>query len=119
MRRYCFYQQIRPEHLDEYVARHRAVWPELLEALTANGWHNFSLHVRDDGLLVGYVESPDLETAQAAMAQLEVNRRWQREMLPFFDSDGVSPDESFVFLTEVFHLETQLESRDRGGRDVR
>jgi L-rhamnose mutarotase len=108
MRRYCFYQQIRPEQIETYVERHRAVWPEMLRALEATGWHNFSIHLRDDGLLVGYVESPDIVAAQAAMAELEVNERWQREMKPFFDGLDAPPDESFVYLREVFHLESQL-----------
>jgi L-rhamnose mutarotase len=112
MRRYCFYQQIRPELLDHYVERHREVWPDLLRALKATGWHNFSIHLREDGLLVGYVESPDIEAAQAAMAELEVNEQWQREMVPFFDSIDAPPDESFLYLREVFHLETQLAALD-------
>ena len=29
------------------------------------GWHNYSLFLRDDGLLVGYLETDDLAAAQA------------------------------------------------------
>ncbi|KHL17038.1 L-rhamnose mutarotase [Mumia flava] len=107
MPRYCFYQQVDPERLDEYVERHRAVWPEMLEALKTSGWHNYSLFLRPDGLLIGYVESEDLDAAQAAMAATDVNARWQAEMGEFFVVDG-SPDEAFVRVPEVFHLEDQL-----------
>lgn len=31
--RVCFTLQIRPDRLDEYVRRHAAVWPDMLEAL--------------------------------------------------------------------------------------
>lgn len=107
--RYCFNLQVRPDRLAEYVERHRAVWPEMLDALKQSGWHNYSLFLRDDGLLVGYVESDDLTSAQAAMAATEVNARWQAEMSEFFVGiDGRPPDESLVLLTEVFHLEDQL-----------
>ena len=41
------------------------------------GWRNYSLFLRDDGLLIGYVEADDLQAAQAAMAATEVNARWQ------------------------------------------
>ena len=68
----------------EYVERHRAVWPEMQEALRATGWRNYSLFLRADGLLIGYVECDDLAAAQAAMAATEVNTRWQAEMAPFF-----------------------------------
>lgn len=108
MPRYCFTLQVRPERKQEYVERHAAVWPEMLAALESTGWRNYSLFLRDDGLLVGYVESDDLDAALAAMADTDVNRRWQAEMAPFFDNDGRAPDEGFVRLTEVFHLADQL-----------
>jgi L-rhamnose mutarotase len=110
MTRYCFLLQVRPELLEEYRQRHAAVWPEMLRALKESGWHNYSLFARDDGLLVGYVESDDLAAAQAAMAATEVNARWQAEMGRFFTGlEGRGPDESFLLLDEVFHLEDQLE----------
>ncbi|MBN9100207.1 MULTISPECIES: L-rhamnose mutarotase [unclassified Pseudonocardia] len=108
--RYCFLLQVRPDRLDEYRQRHRAVWPDMLAALRDAGWRNYSLHLRDDGLLVGHVECDDLAAAQAAMAATDVNARWQAEMAPFFTGlSGRGPDESFLVLDEVFHLETQLE----------
>ena len=33
MERVCFLLQVRPDRLDEYRARHREVWPEMLDAL--------------------------------------------------------------------------------------
>jgi L-rhamnose mutarotase len=53
-------------------------------ALAATGWHNYSLFLRPDGLLIGYVETPSLEQALAGMAATEVNARWQREMADLF-----------------------------------
>ena len=109
MKRYCFQLQVRPDRMEEYVDRHRVVWPEMLEALRSTGWRNYSLFLRDDGLLVGYVEADDLAAAQAAMARTDVNARWQSEMASFFTGiDGRPPDEGFLLLTEVFHLEDQL-----------
>lgn len=124
MPRYCFNLQVRPERMAEYQERHRAVWPQMLEALRDTGWRNYSLFLRSDGLLIGYVEADDLQAAQAAMADTEVNARWQAEMAPFFTGiDGRPPDEGFILLTEVFHLEDQIASattvtekrRDRHG----
>ena len=89
----------------EYAERHRAVWPEMLDALRDTGWRNYSLFLAGDGLLIGYVESDDLMASQAAMAKTEVNARWQAEMAEFFTGiDGRPPDEGFLLLTEVFHL---------------
>jgi L-rhamnose mutarotase len=106
--RYCFQLQVRPERLAEYTERHRAVWPEMLAALRDTGWRNYSLFLRDDGLLIGYVEADDLRDAQAGMAATEVNARWQAEMAPFFVDLAGRPDEGLRLLEEVFHLEDQL-----------
>ncbi|MFF5438425.1 L-rhamnose mutarotase [Streptomyces achromogenes] len=106
MRRVCFLLKVRPDRLDEYRARHAAVWPEMLDALKAAGWHNYSLFLREDGLLVGYLETEDFAAAQARMAATDVNARWQKEMAPFFESTGgARPDEAMRPLTEVFHLD--------------
>jgi len=101
MERVCFLLQVRPERLDDYRARHREVWPDMLAALREAGWRNYSLFLRDDGLLVGYVETDDFEAAQRAMAATDVNDRWQRAMAPFFDARA---DHALVRLEEVFHL---------------
>lgn len=109
MKRYCFLLQVRPELLAEYTQRHAAVWPDMLRALADSGWHNYSLFARADGLLVGYVEAEDLDSAQAAMEATEVNARWQAEMGKYFTGlDGRRPDEGLLLLDHVFQLEDQL-----------
>lgn len=106
MERVCFLLKVRRDRIEEYKARHKAVWPEMLEALRETGWHNYSLFLRDDGLLVGYLETPDFERARREMAAREVNLRWQREMAPFFEAlEGRRPDEGLLRLEEVFHLD--------------
>jgi L-rhamnose mutarotase len=105
MERVCFLLRVRPDRLDEYKARHRAVWPEMLDALSRAGWGNYSLFAAEDGLLVGYLETDDFEAAQRAMAQTDVNARWQAEMAEFFElPGGERPDTGLVRLEEVFHL---------------
>lgn len=105
MERVCFLLKVRADRLTEYKERHAFVWPEMREALSATGWHNYSLFLREDGLLVGYLETEDFAAAQAAMARTDVNARWQAEMGEFFEAlDGARPDEAMRPLTEVFHL---------------
>lgn len=97
---------MKADRVEEYKLRHRSVWPEMLDALRETGWRNYSLFLREDGLLFGYVEVEDLDAAVAAMSQREVNARWQAEMAPFFERiEGRRPDESFIQLEEVFHLD--------------
>lgn len=116
MQRVCFQLQVKPDRIEEYAERHGAVWPEMLAALHETGWHNYSLFLRDDGLLVGYFETPSLADALAGMARTEVNTRWQDEMAQFFvDLDDARPDTGFLQLREVFHLEDQLAATPKPG----
>ena len=106
MERVCFVLQVRPDRLEEYKERHRNVWPEMRQALEETGWGNYSLFLRPDGLLVGYLETDNFQKARDEMAKHSVNDRWQREMGEFFVApDGILPDRAMSPLEEVFHLE--------------
>jgi L-rhamnose mutarotase len=79
----------------------------MLEALRETGWNNYSLFLRHDGLLVGYLETEDFERAKRDMSRSEVNERWQREMAPFFiEPTSDLPDRAIAPLEEVFHLDS-------------
>ena len=106
MERVGFVLKVKADRLEEYKQRHEQVWPEMLAALSETGWHNYSLFMREDGLLFGYLETHDFDQALAGMAEKEINTRWQTEMAPFFEAlEGQRPDEGMLRLEEVFHLD--------------
>ena len=118
VQRVCFLLKVRAERLEEYRRAHEAVWPDMLRALKACGWHNYSLFLDESGLLVGYLETEDFAAAQAAMAATEVNAHWQATMAPYFEAlAGARPDEQMRALPLVFNLEDQLAAVD-GDRTV-
>ena len=105
MKRVGFLFKVQPDRLGEYKEHHKHVWPEMLAALRESCWHNYSLFMREDGLIFGYFETEEsLTIAQAKMAAIEVNTRWQQFMAPFMDANA-RPDESFLELEEYFHLD--------------
>jgi len=104
--RTCFLLKVRPDKIREYKARHAAVWPEMLAALRETGWRNYSLFLRPDGLVIGYCEAEDFDLCRAAMKNHPVNRRWQLEMSPLFESsNGAAADDTMFPLEEVFHID--------------
>jgi len=106
MQRVCFLLKVKKDRLDEYKRRHEHVWPEMLAALRETGWNNYSLFLRDDGLLVGYLETQDFQRALTGMASKPINEKWQKEMGPFFEQlEGQRPDQAMFTLPEVFHLD--------------
>lgn len=107
MKRVGFILKVKQDKLEEYKKHHESVWPEMLDALRRHGWHNYSLFMRDDGLLFGYFETPNsFQAALDGMADEEINAKWQEFMAPYFeDLDGAHADESMLELEEVFHLD--------------
>ncbi len=108
MQRVGFLLKVRPDMIEEYRRRHEAVWPEMLDALRRTGWRNYSIFMRDDGTLFGYLEAAEsFQAALEAMSREEINTRWQEWMAPFFESVTQGhghADENMIELQEVFHL---------------
>ena len=107
MKRVGFLLKVKQEKIEEYKQHHNAVWQEMLTALSRTGWHNYSLFMRDDGLLFGYFETEhSFQEALAGMAKEEINAKWQEFMAPYFEGLGSThADENMLELEEVFHLD--------------
>lgn len=100
--RSAFVLRVKPDRIDEYVAAHAAVWPEMLQALRDAGIRNYSIF-RDGNQVFGYFESDDLEAAGAHLARQEVVTRWQDAMADLLearvDEKGAPP------LEQIFRLD--------------
>jgi L-rhamnose mutarotase len=107
MKRVGFLLKVKQDKLEEYKKLHEVVWPEMLEALRRTGWRNYSLFMREDGLLFGYFETPEsFQAALDGMANEEINAKWQDFMAPYFEGMGdVHADKMMIELEEVFHLD--------------
>jgi L-rhamnose mutarotase len=113
MERVCFQLQVDPERLDEYRERHAAVWPEMLRAIVDSGRRNYSLFLRDDGLLIGYYETDSDLESQRRLAENPDTAAWESQMASFFVSLDGRPDQNARQLDQIFNLEDQLnQTRD-------
>jgi L-rhamnose mutarotase len=110
MERVCFQLQVQPDRLDEYRERHAAVWPSMLRAIEDSGRRNYSLFLRDDGLLIGYYETDDDAASQRSLAENPATAPWEAQMSGFFVSVEGRPDQGAPRLTEIFNLDDQLAS---------
>ena len=79
MARGAFVLRIKPERVNDYVAAHAAVWPEMRAAISDAGIRNYSIFLHEN-LAFGYLEADDLDASYAALAATEVNARWQDAM---------------------------------------
>ncbi|WP_442574558.1 L-rhamnose mutarotase [Microbacterium sp. F51-2R] len=113
--RVCFELQIKPELVEEYVARHSPVRAEMLAEIAASGRRNYSLFLADGGRLIGYYETDDDAAAQSYLAASEIASRWEAEMAPYFVDLAGRPDQAATPLTEIFNLHDQLADAGASG----
>jgi L-rhamnose mutarotase len=100
--RSAFVLHVRPDKIDEYVAAHASVWPEMLDALRGAGIRNYSIF-RAGTEVFGYFEADDLAAAERYLSQQEVCTRWQDHMAPLLDERV--PDSGPPGLDEIFRLD--------------
>ena len=106
MERAAFMLKVKKDRMEEYKQEHDAIWPELVEAIRRNGFHNYSIFLDDDGNLFGYTEVDEsLDKSLKGMANEEANLRWQSHMADMFEDLQGRPDQSMVRLRHVFYLE--------------
>jgi L-rhamnose mutarotase len=100
MQRACFLLKVKPERIDEYKRDHKNVDPELLAVLTDAGIRNYSLFLREDGLLIGYLEAENVAESWAKVSATEADIIWSKKMEPYFDWDA-GP---IKWLEDVFYM---------------
>ena len=105
MTRVAFLLKVKEKYIDEYKIHHKNEWTEMKNALSRNGWKNYSLFMRPDGLLFGYFEADkSLADSIKGMGSEQVNADWQELMSPYFEiPEGSAPDQAMIELQEVFH----------------
>ena len=108
MQRRALVIRLRPERREEYVAQHRAVWPEVAAALKAAGHHNYSLFLRDDLLFCYFEHDPqtDIDAQRLAMRALPALEPWLSLMNACQQPvASAGPNEWWAGMSEVYHLE--------------
>lgn len=100
--------RLRPEGRDEYLAKHRAVWPQVQAAMQQAGHQNYSIFLRDD-LLFCYFEhddAVDIDDHRAAMRALPELQPWLALMNACQQPiDSAGPSEWWASMEEVYHLD--------------
>jgi L-rhamnose mutarotase len=99
--------RVRPEKFEEYKRLHAAVWPEVLERITASKIKNYSIYHKE-GWLFSYFEywGDDFEADMKLVAADVATRRWWSIMEPMqIPLPSREPQEWWARMEEVFHLD--------------
>ena len=97
-----FVLEVKPERIDDYVAAHGEVWPEMLAALKGAGIRNYTIF-RAGTRVFGYFETDDREASERFLAEQPVCARWQDAMAEYLAArvDDAGP----AGLEEIFRLD--------------
>jgi len=105
-RRVCFTLRVRRDRLTEFKEFYAGAWPEFISAIRAAGWTHHSVFLAADGLLVGYLETPDFELAYSRACAAGVYKRWQSELAAFLETSELGEtQQNLVPMDEVFFVE--------------
>lgn len=103
MEKFAFKMRLNPGCQDEYVKRHDAIWPELVELLKGAGISDYSIHFDDEtNTLFGVLWRTDDHTMDA-LPQHEVMKRWWAHMADIMETKGDNEPVA-IPLTTVFHM---------------
>ncbi len=104
MYRNAFKMKLKPGFKDEYKKRHDEIWPELEEALTEAGIHDYSIFLDEETNILFGVQMLEDNFDGQALRQLPVMKKWWDYMKDLME---VNPDNSPVEspLEQVFHMD--------------
>jgi L-rhamnose mutarotase len=105
MDRYAWKAVIRDGCLDEYVRRHREIWPELVKVLKEAGICNYSIwNVGNE--LFGYYEcEKGMDYASKMQAESQIVARWNEYMKDVMIMEMDPITHAQPKLSEVFRLD--------------
>jgi L-rhamnose mutarotase len=98
-----------PGKAAEYKHLHAAVWPEILELISACNITNYSIYLKEpENLLFGYWEyvGEDFEADMRKMADNPRNKEWWSVCMPCQRPlETRAEGEWWAMMEEVFHLD--------------
>ena len=98
--------RVRPGKADEYLRRHRTIWPDLAAVLRQSGVRSYTIYLAGD-LVFSHLEVDDYERMIDLVARDPIALRWEEqfaEILEYPNADPVSgwPERA----VEVWDLQT-------------
>ncbi|MEE2753043.1 MAG: L-rhamnose mutarotase [Candidatus Latescibacterota bacterium] len=114
MERIAFLLKARPGYEEEYVRRHREVWPEVLADMEKAGLHKMSIFMQGRDLFL-YMEVENYAEASRILLKSPESVRWEEYMTPILeDPAGGDYDPVNAFpdgLPEVFFWQAGEQGR--------
>lgn len=109
MQRMAMMIGLKPEHMQDYIKVHAAVWPQVLARLSQSGIRNYSIFLRrPENVMFGYWEyhGSDFAADAAAIGADPVTQDWWKLCGPMQEPlETRAEGEWWASMEEVFHLD--------------
>ena len=100
---HAFRMQLKPGAMEEYKARHDALWPELAELLHHSGIRDYSIFLDEATLSLFAVLKLTDDNARDALPEHPVMQKWWDYMAPLMEVEPGNKPKEWA-LERVFHL---------------
>jgi len=111
MKRYCFVIELKEEHVEKYKNIHKNPWKEMLEAIATADVKDLLIWSYKNLSIVFY-ECDDIDKVYEKLGQLEVVKRWNETVGPWFKSAPTLDGSGDVATCEkIFDLRQQLNGK--------
>lgn len=100
---HAFKMQLKPGVVDEYKARHDAIWPELAELLHHSGIRDYSIFLDEETNALFAVLKLTEDNSREALLEHPVMRKWWDYMAPLMEVEPDNKPREWA-LKPVFHL---------------
>jgi L-rhamnose mutarotase len=98
-----FKMKLNNDQENEYIKRHNALWPEMIDMIHEHGGKNYTIFLDvETNILFGYIEIED-EVLWSKSADTAINRKWWDYMADIMETNSDHSPVS-VDLHTVFHL---------------
>ena len=87
MQRVAFVMHVKEGQEEEYIRRHRAVWPQVLAALESAGVEQMNIFMAGRQLFL-YMEVADYAEAARILGESPESLRWEQYMEPIMEDAG-------------------------------
>jgi L-rhamnose mutarotase len=104
MERLCYVFELAPGQEEEYLRRHADVWPEVMEAITAAGFSNYSLFRRGREVYAYAECEPTIAAAMEKLEATEINARWSAYIRSVM-TRAVDEQGRLFTAEEIWHLD--------------
>ncbi|MDR2475356.1 MAG: L-rhamnose mutarotase [Bacteroidales bacterium] len=103
MQRVAFKMKLKQGYKQEYIKRHNAVWPEIVELVKRSGISDYAIYLDEETNILFGVQKVSGSTSSQELGNVEIQQKWWDYMSDIME---VNSDNSpvTVYLEEVFYL---------------